>query len=86
VSVKGVTERNVYWCLLVSCTAVKFSNLSDVTPCSLVSVYGRFERCWYLRNCAEHSPDDTSVRYVIVQCLLCYCECGSVSVAVTAVS
>jgi hypothetical protein len=33
-----------------------------------------------------YSPDDTAVRYIIAQCLVCYCECGSPSVQVTAVS
>jgi len=33
-----------------------------------------------------HSPDDTAVRCIIAQCSVCYCECGSPSVPVTAVS
>jgi len=33
-----------------------------------------------------HSSDGTAVRCVIAQCLVCYCECGSPSVPITAVS
>jgi hypothetical protein len=57
---------------------VKLTAFLGVTPCSLVSVCRRFELWWCLRNCTEHWPDHTAVRSAITQCLVCYCECGSI--------
>ena len=63
--------------LLVNCTVVRvcwwtvlwsrFQAFLNVTPCSLESVYRRLERWWCLRNCAEHSPDDTASHPISVK-------------------
>jgi hypothetical protein len=47
-----------------------FHAFPDFKPFNYVSAFRRFERLWFLRNCAElYSSDYTAVH---AQCFLCY--------------
>ena len=61
VFLKVVTDRNVCWCLLLTCTV-----------------------CWCLLLNCTHLRHGSALLYCTVG--VCYCECGSASVPVTAVS